>query len=103
MLEPVVQQNQVLNDYVLESRELENRISALILESVHTEVPSHDTDLFETGILDSFGLVELLYQIGEELEVSLPIDEIDFENFRSVAQMAHFVQQRKPHVLNGKH
>jgi len=36
---------------------------ALFAESFHIEVPSSDTDLLESGLLDSFQFVELLAQL----------------------------------------
>ncbi|MBV7340139.1 acyl carrier protein [Chloroflexi bacterium TSY] len=84
-----------------ESVVLQDRIATLILENVHMEVPTHETDLIETGILDSFGLVELIYQFEEEFGVPVPIHEIDFENFRSVTQMARFIEQRTGNSHNG--
>ncbi len=54
------------------------RLRALFVESLHIEVPSADTDLFETGMLDSLQLVELL----------IKIDDIELDDLRSLARIA---------------
>ncbi len=60
------------------------RLGALFVESLHIEAPSADTDLFETGILDSLQLVELLLQL----------DDIDLEDLRTLARIARLVAAR---------
>ena len=72
-----------------------DRVVGLILEHVYIEVSSHEEDLFESGLLDSFDLVELLHQLEEEFAVPIPIQEIDFDNFRTVSQIAMFLVQLK--------
>ena len=38
------------------------RLGAVFVESFHIEVPSADLDLLESGILDSFQMVQLLLE-----------------------------------------
>lgn len=38
-----------------------------------------ETDLLESGILDSFGMLDILMQIEEEAGVSTDLAEMDFE------------------------
>lgn len=71
-----------------------NQISRLMLERVHIEVPSADTDLMELGLLDSLTLVELMASLEEEFGIHISFDEIELDNFRSVARMAEFVNQQ---------
>jgi len=58
------------------------------------EVSSVDTDLVETGLLDSLALVELLAQLEETFGVSVSTDDLELENFRSIASIAGFVARR---------
>ena len=37
----------------------------------------HDLDIFDAGLIDSFATVELLVQIGEQLDINVPITEFD--------------------------
>ena len=67
------------------------RIAALIHDTLTVEVPAHDTDLIESGALDSLGLVSLIGEIEREFGIELPLDDFDIDDFRSVERMAAFV------------
>ena len=70
------------------------RLGALFVESLHIEVPSADTDLFESGILDSLQLVELLVQLERRFGFKIKIDDIDLEDLRTLAGIARLVAAR---------
>ena len=67
------------------------RLGALFVESLHVEAPSADTDLFETGILDSLQLVELLVQIEQQFGSRIKIDDIDLDDLRTLARIARLL------------
>ena len=46
-----------------------------------------DTDLFETGLIDSFGVVQLLVKLEEELGVSLDIENLRRDEASTPAQI----------------
>jgi D-alanine--poly(phosphoribitol) ligase subunit 2 len=74
---------------------LRDRIGAIFSAALHLDVPSADTDLFETGVLDSLAFVELLLQLEREFGVTTTVDDLDVETFRSIACIADFVQARR--------
>lgn len=61
--------------------EFKNQVIELLAEICQDDVVKEDPniDLFETGLLDSFGTVELLVQIEERFEITVPITEFDRE------------------------
>ena len=67
------------------------RLGAMFTESFHIEVPSPDTDLLESGILDSFQFVELLLQLEQNFNLRIKIDDIDLEDLRTLARIARLV------------
>jgi len=69
-------------------------LSALFSDALHIEVPSPDTDLIETGLLDSLQLVQLLLQIEERMGTRIPLDEVDLDDLRSLGRLAHLIAQR---------
>lgn len=75
---------------------LEHRIRGLLLETLHVEVPSPDTDLFESGVLDSLGFVEILLQLEGEFGIKVSLDDLEIDRFRSVGKIAAFVASRMP-------
>lgn len=67
------------------------RLSALFLEKFHVEVPSLDTDLLESGILDSLQFVELLFQLEQHFGFRLKINDINLDDLRTLARIARLV------------
>jgi acyl carrier protein len=73
---------------------LQQQVTALFAEKLNLDVASAETDLIETGLLDSLALVELLAQLEESFDVSISTDDMEIENFRSITSIAMFVMQR---------
>jgi acyl carrier protein len=67
------------------------RLGALFVESLHIEAPPPETDLFETGTIDSLQLVELLLQIERCFGVRIALESIDLDNLRTLGRMARLV------------
>jgi acyl carrier protein len=77
-----------------DSNRLRERIGSVIAGALHIEVPSFDTDLFDTGVLDSLAFVELLVQLEQEFGVTTSVDDLEADNFRSIASIADFIESR---------
>jgi len=62
------------------------------------DVPSHETDLLATGLLDSLGFVELLLQLERLFGIKVTMESIEPDDFRSIVRIAAFVtaQRRVP-------
>ena len=67
------------------------QIMLTLIEKVQVDVPSVDTDLLETGILDSMTLVELIMHIEETFGITITLKDIEFDQLRSVARIAELV------------
>lgn len=78
---------------------VQERIGQLILDAVHVEVPTADADLFEAGVLDSLAFVELLLRLEREFGISIALEDLELDQFRSIARIATFVAARAN--LNG--
>ena len=74
-----------MNDAIIE------RLRALFVEVLHIEAPSAQTDLFESGTLDSLQLVELLLQLERSFGVRIAIESIDLENLRTLERIARLL------------
>jgi D-alanine--poly(phosphoribitol) ligase subunit 2 len=73
---------------------LREQIAALFSSNLNLDVPSIDTDLFETGILDSLAFVDLLLALERTLGVTTAVEDLEVDNFRSIARIAEFVTAR---------
>ncbi|HEY1266890.1 MAG TPA: acyl carrier protein [Candidatus Binatia bacterium] len=78
-----------------------DRIAVLFSDKLHIEVPSLETDLMESGILDSLTLVELLFHIEQELGFKISLEVVDLDHFRSIARIADFLMSRNGSHRNG--
>lgn len=73
--------------------EARERIHRIFRERIAVEVPSSDTDLFASGLVDSLAFVELLVGIEEELGTRIALDELDLEDVRSITRIARLVSR----------
>ena len=79
---------------MVENYGIHRELTELFAKKLSLEVSSVDTDLVETGLLDSLALIELLAQLEETFGVSVSTDDLELENFRSIASIAGFVARR---------
>ena len=81
---------------------LHNQIIALFMEELNLEVPSIDTDLLETGLLDSLHFVELLLHLERKFGTEISLEKLEIDHFRSVAKIAEFIANHKEHSKWGR-
>ena len=75
----------------MSAAELAPKVRAIFADTLNIEVPSDDTDLIEAGYIDSLALVELLFAIEREFSVSVPLDELEIDDFRNVESISALV------------
>jgi methoxymalonate biosynthesis acyl carrier protein len=73
---------------------IQARLRSLFSEVLHAEVPSIETDLFDTGILDSQKFVELLLHIEQCFNTQINIEDFEIENFRCIDKITALILQR---------
>ena len=66
-------------------------IRELFAKKLAIEVESPVVDLLDTGLVDSVSLVELLLALEQEFGVSVPLEELEMDDFRSIASIAELV------------
>lgn len=71
-----------------------NKIKDYIISATLSEehAITDDTLIFETGLLDSMGLLFLIEFIKEEFQVEVNDDELLPENFQSVYSIIKFIE-----------
>ena len=69
------------------------RVVLEVLEDLHPEI---DFDTYDSrvdgALLDSFDVISLISEIGEELDVVISADKINEENFASVDSICEVIQ-----------
>jgi len=62
-----------------------------IFWAMNLDIPSPDTDLIETGALDSMAFVELLLRLQEVFGIQVALDDLQIDRFRTARSIATFV------------
>jgi len=70
------------------------RVSALVAGRLQIEAPDPDTDLIEAGYLDSLAFVDLLTSLESTFNMTVSLDDLDLDAFRTIARIAAFVAGR---------
>lgn len=68
-------------------------VQSLLERELNLTVASSDTDLIETGLLDSLLLVDLIMLIESNYGVSVDITQLEFTDFQSVDNICQFIQR----------
>jgi acyl carrier protein len=79
-----------------DSNKLAYQISALLAEKLHVLVPSLETDLINTGLVDSLKMVEFLAQLEQEFGIRVSLQDLELDHFRTVTRIAAFVATKSP-------
>ena len=79
--------------------QLQQQIADIFVERFETKLASHEIDLLETGIVDSVRIVELVLEIEQRFGVSLPFEELEIEDFRTVPRLAERIARTTPALL----
>ncbi len=71
---------------------IQRKIAEIFVQKLALEAPAVDSDLFETGLLDSVTFVDLLLHLENEFQVKCSLEDVDLSNFRSVASMTKYIR-----------
>jgi D-alanine--poly(phosphoribitol) ligase subunit 2 len=74
---------------------LYDQIATFFSERLNLIIASPTEDLFETGVLDSMAFVDLVLHLEQQFDVRIAADELEPDNFRSVAKIVGFVAAHK--------
>lgn len=76
--------------------EVEEKVSALIVQVCDTDevLSDPDLDLFEAGLIDSMGFVELLFGLEQEFSIQVPPTEIERDDVSTVTKILAFVNEK---------
>jgi methoxymalonate biosynthesis acyl carrier protein len=72
-------------------REIVERIEGIFSDTLSIAPPAPDVDIIEAALLDSLGLVTLLFEVEQELGVQMPLESLEVDDFRSVQRIAQLV------------
>ena len=68
------------------------QIQTIFSQVLYREVQSPQADLFESGLLDSMSLIELLFSLEQQFGFQPDISDLDLDQFRSIESIAQLVE-----------
>jgi methoxymalonate biosynthesis acyl carrier protein len=71
------------------------RLEAIFTGRLQLPAPAADTDLLESGLLDSLQFVDLLAAIERAFDISIPLGDLDFDRLTTLAGLAQLVNERR--------
>ena len=76
--------------------EVKDKIREYIVKSTLANVEniSDDTLIFDSGLLDSMGLLFLIEFLKEEFDITTNDDELIVENFESINNIVGFIESK---------
>ena len=74
-------------------------ICNIFLECFDTRLVSAELDLIEARLIDSVRIVDLVLQLEARFGLSLPFEELEIEDFRTVARLAGLVARFLPAAM----
>lgn len=74
---------------------VQETVVTIIRDKLEFEVPGAETDLLETGMMDSLKFVELVFNLEKEFGITISLDSLEIDNFRTIANIVHFVTESK--------
>ncbi|MFI5009067.1 MAG: acyl carrier protein [Solirubrobacterales bacterium] len=77
-------------------QEIPARLKRLFEETLNIPAPAPEEDIIERGILDSLGLVTLLFEIEQEFGLQIPLESLEIDDFRSLAGIARLLTSSVP-------
>lgn len=75
--------------------EIEEFISGEIAPGRGVDALDRDADLLTSEVIDSLGIVELISFLESSYGIEVADDDLDPENFRSVACIVQFVERKR--------
>jgi acyl carrier protein len=65
-----------------------DRVRLLIRDVLSVDAPDGDSDLIDSGLLDSLALVSLIAELEHEFKLELSLEDLDVDRFRSVERIS---------------
>ena len=72
---------------------IQNEIMRVLTRELNVDVRHIHLDLIASGAIDSLGLVDLIAHLESQFGVTIPLDSLDLDVFRSVAHIADLVTE----------
>ncbi|QXV63894.1 acyl carrier protein [Mucilaginibacter sp. 21P] len=81
-----------MEDLRIENPPAKARIREFIKKNIGSASISDDQDLFDSGIVNSLFSIQLVTFVEKNFNITVTVDDLDIENFKSVNAVFDFLQ-----------
>ena len=74
-------------------QEITARIQRIFEETFDVSAPAPQTDIIEAGLLDSLGLLTLLFEIELRFGTEMPLESLEIDDFCTIENIAQLIGQ----------
>ncbi len=79
----------------MRGHKLYDELRAMFKSDLAVEVSSCDTNLIDSGTLDSAMFIDLLFCLEDRFGVSPALDDLEVENFSSIKRIAEYIEKSR--------
>ncbi len=74
---------------------IQDTVVRIFRNKLDVEVSSSETDLLETGMIDSLKFIDLVYNLEQEFGITMPMESLEVDQFRTILDIVRLVEQCK--------
>jgi acyl carrier protein len=77
---------------------IQDAVVRIFRDKLDVEISSSETNLLETGIIDSLKFIDLVYNLEQEFGITMPIESLEVDQFRTIADIVLLVSRLQSQV-----
>lgn len=77
-------------------------IERIFNDTLNITPPAPEVDIIDAALLDSLGLVTLLFEIEQELAVQIPLESLEVDDFRSIGLISRLIVRIQDEESTGR-
>lgn len=85
------------------TEDIKRRVSEIVSETLVVDPVDEQVDLFEEGLLDSLGLINLMMALEDEFGINIPAEELRIEDYQSIHSMSEMINRISVPLAFSKH
>ncbi|MGM0588454.1 MAG: phosphopantetheine-binding protein [Bacteroidota bacterium] len=75
----------------------------IVCDTLLVEEIDPQLDLFEAGLMDSLALVNLIMNIEDSFDITVPVDQLHIDDYRTVYSISGLVKRLSNHNMRTQH
>lgn len=76
--------------------DVHSEVESILRDQLRITLPTPETDLLDSGLLDSLGLVDLITAIERRFDIVVNLMDLDLDDIRTLGSIVRLVGDRLP-------